>query len=39
MCNEHGIGPDGVHEDCEKDGNDMKDVFFYQVKTCFYYNQ
>lgn len=31
MCNEHGIGPDGVCKDCEQETMDMKDVFFYQV--------
>lgn len=31
MCNEHGIGPDGVHKDIDSPVLDMKDVFFYQV--------
>ena len=31
MCNEHGIGSDGVHKDCDREAEDMKDVFFYQV--------
>lgn len=28
---EHGIRPDGILEDFALDGNDRKDVFFYQV--------
>ena len=31
MCNEHGIGPDGVHKEIDPSVLDMKDVFFYQV--------
>jgi len=31
LCNEHGIGPDGIVLDQAQEGNDRKDVFFYQA--------
>lgn len=31
MCEEHGIGPDGVLKSFVEGGVDRKDVFFYQV--------
>lgn len=32
LCLEHGISPTGVLEDFATDGQDRKDVFFYQVR-------
>lgn len=34
LCLEHGISPTGVLEDFATDGQDRKDVFFYQVRLC-----
>eukprot|EP00041_Stephanoeca_diplocostata_P033222 m.1093225 g.1093225 ORF g.1093225 m.1093225 type:complete len:490 (+) comp24295_c0_seq3:261-1730(+) len=31
LCTEHGIRPDGILEEYAVDGNDRKDVFFYQA--------
>jgi len=31
LCEEHGISPSGVLEDFAVEGNDRKDVYFYQV--------
>eukprot|EP00053_Salpingoeca_punica_P004801 m.51006 g.51006 ORF g.51006 m.51006 type:complete len:462 (-) comp12950_c0_seq1:580-1965(-) len=31
LCAEHGIRPDGILEEFATDGNDRKDVFFYQA--------
>ena len=31
ICAEHGISPDGMLQDPSTEGNDRKDVFFYQV--------
>lgn len=31
LCQEHGINPEGVLEDFAVNGEDRKDVFFYQV--------
>eukprot|EP00598_Pedospumella_elongata_P002494 CAMPEP_0184981412 /NCGR_PEP_ID=MMETSP1098-20130426/11142_1 /TAXON_ID=89044 /ORGANISM="Spumella elongata, Strain CCAP 955/1" /LENGTH=312 /DNA_ID=CAMNT_0027504971 /DNA_START=35 /DNA_END=970 /DNA_ORIENTATION=- len=31
LCAEHGIGPDGVLHDYARNGDDRKDVFFYQA--------
>ena len=31
LCNEHGIGPDGVLQEYAVNGTDRKDVFFYQA--------
>lgn len=36
MCLEHGISPDGVLEDFATDGQDRKDVFFYQADDNHY---
>ena len=36
MCEEHGIGPDGVLKSFVVGGVDRKDVFFYQVYFIFY---
>jgi len=33
LCMEHGINPEGVLEDFAVNGEDRKDVFFYQVIT------
>lgn len=32
ICAEHGISPDGMLQDFATEGNDRKDVFFYQVR-------
>ena len=31
LCKEHGISKDGILKVSDNDGNDRKDVFFYQV--------
>ena len=31
LCQEHGINPEGILEDYARDGDDRKDVFFYQA--------
>jgi len=31
LCIEHGINPEGVLEEYAQNGEDRKDVFFYQV--------
>lgn len=31
LCAEHGISPEGILEEYTTEGNDRKDVFFYQV--------
>nr|AAB52553.1 gamma-tubulin [Drosophila melanogaster] len=36
LCLEHGISPDGVLEDFATDGQDRKDVFFYQADDNHY---
>ena len=36
MCEEHGIGPDGVLKSFVEGGVDRKDVFFYQVYFILY---
>lgn len=33
LCEEHGISPSGVLQDFAVEGNDRKDVYFYQVKA------
>jgi tubulin gamma len=35
LCMEHGINPEGILEDFAVNGEDRKDVFFYQV-SCSY---
>lgn len=32
LCVEHGIAPNGILEPFAAEGNDRKDVFFYQVR-------
>jgi len=36
ICAEHGISPDGMLQDFATDGNDRKDVFFYQADDDHY---
>lgn len=31
LCHEHGINPEGILEEYARDGDDRKDVFFYQA--------
>ena len=33
LCAEHGINPEGILEEFTTEGNDRKDVFFYQVSS------
>lgn len=33
LCMEHGINPEGILEDFAVNGEDRKDVFFYQVSS------
>jgi tubulin gamma len=33
LCMEHGINPEGILEDFAVNGEDRKDVFFYQVSN------
>jgi tubulin gamma len=36
LCQEHGISPDGIVENYATQGNDRKDVFFYQADNDHY---
>lgn len=39
LCLEHGISPTGVLEDFATDGQDRKDVFFYQVYGVIFWRE